>query len=53
MNVGSWLLLATAVSLIVHGAFIAGLLVVARREDARTLTGFAPDRVVMFRRLVA
>lgn len=39
--------------LVIYGAFIAWLLIVGRRQDARALAGFVPDCVVLFRRLLA
>lgn len=48
-----WLLLFTAVSVVVYALFVAWLLLNGRRQDARALAGFVPDCVVLFRRLLA
>lgn len=43
------LLIATAV---IYVAFVVGLIVAGRRQDARALAGFIPDCIVLFRRLL-
>jgi uncharacterized membrane protein YkvA (DUF1232 family) len=45
-------LIAILVLLAAYAAFIAGLLVAGRREDARAWAGFVPDCVVLFKRLL-
>lgn len=47
-----WLLVAATITLVIYGAFVAWLMIVGRREDARALAGFVPDCVVLFRRLL-
>jgi uncharacterized membrane protein YkvA (DUF1232 family) len=47
-----WLLLAAAVALGLYVGFVAWLLLVGRREDARAVAGLVPDCVVLFRRLL-
>ena len=47
-----WLLVAFGVSLLLYLAFVAFLVVAGRREDARALAGFIPDRAVLTARLL-
>lgn len=52
MTAWHWLLLVAAGALILYAAFVGGLLLAGRREDARALAGFVPDCVVLVRRLL-
>ena len=52
MSLGRWLLVAGAAALLLYALAVLALLVVGRRGDARALAGFAPDCVVLFRRLL-
>jgi uncharacterized membrane protein YkvA (DUF1232 family) len=47
-----WLLIAAGACATIYLAFIAWLLLAGRRSDARSLAGFSPDCVVLFRRLL-
>jgi uncharacterized membrane protein YkvA (DUF1232 family) len=46
------LLIATGVTVAVYAAFVIGLLLAGRRQDPRTIVGFIPDCIVLFRRLL-
>lgn len=51
----SWsqaLLTAAIAALALYAAFVAALVIAARRQDARALAGFIPDCIVLFRRLL-
>jgi len=48
----AWLLVSFGVALLVYAAFVAFLVVVGRREDARALAGFVPDCAVLTTRLL-
>lgn len=52
VNWWQWLLIAAGVALVIYAAFVIGLLLVGRRQDARAVAGFVPDCVVLFRRLL-
>jgi uncharacterized membrane protein YkvA (DUF1232 family) len=47
-----WLLAASAVALLLWGAFVALLFSIGRRGDARALAGFIPDCIVLVGRLL-
>lgn len=51
MELWPWGVLGAGAALYV--AFVAALLVVGRRSDARALAGFIPDCVILLRRLLA
>jgi uncharacterized membrane protein YkvA (DUF1232 family) len=51
MSAGKWLLLSFAVLLGVYVTFVASLLVLGRRENARAIAGFVPDCAVLLSRL--
>lgn len=42
-----------AVALLAYAAFVVGLVISGRREQARALAGLVPDCIVLFRRLLA
>jgi uncharacterized membrane protein YkvA (DUF1232 family) len=46
------LVIAVLAALALYAAFVAGLVIAGRREDARALAGFIPDCIVLFRRLL-
>lgn len=48
-----WLALALGVVALVWLALVVALLVVGRREEARSFAGFIPDCIVLLRRLLA
>jgi len=48
----SWPLAALVACLGLYAAFVAGLVVAGRRDDARALAGFIPDCLVLVRRLM-
>src|SRR5436309_368156 len=47
------LLIATGVSVAVYAAFVIWLLLAGRHQDSRTIAGFIPDCIILFRRLLA
>jgi uncharacterized membrane protein YkvA (DUF1232 family) len=47
-----WGLVALAVLLLAYAGFLGVLILLGRGEDARALTRFVPDCVVLFRRLI-
>jgi uncharacterized membrane protein YkvA (DUF1232 family) len=47
-----WGLVALAVLLLAYASFVGVLILLGRGEDARALTRFVPDCVVLFRRLI-
>jgi uncharacterized membrane protein YkvA (DUF1232 family) len=51
MSWWQWLLISLAVLLAVYGGFVAGLVVLGRRADARALVSFIPDCIVLVTRL--
>jgi uncharacterized membrane protein YkvA (DUF1232 family) len=51
MSWWQWLLISLAVLLAVYGGFVAWLVVLGRREDARALVSFIPDCIVLVTRL--
>jgi uncharacterized membrane protein YkvA (DUF1232 family) len=53
MSWWNWLLLSAAIVVGVYAAFVGGLVVAGRRQDARALAGFIPDCVILFRRLLS
>ena len=52
MTAWEWGLVALAVLLLAYAGFLGMLIALGRREDARALTRFVPDCVVLFRRLI-
>jgi uncharacterized membrane protein YkvA (DUF1232 family) len=46
------LLIGLAVTLGLYAAFVAGLVLAGRRDDARAWAGFIPDCIILFRRLL-
>jgi uncharacterized membrane protein YkvA (DUF1232 family) len=48
----AWLLVALGAFLLLYAGFVALLVVVGRREEARALAGFIPDCAVLTRRLL-
>jgi uncharacterized membrane protein YkvA (DUF1232 family) len=52
MSWWNWLLASAAIVVGIYAAFIAGLVVAGRRQDARALAGFIPDCLILFRRLL-
>jgi uncharacterized membrane protein YkvA (DUF1232 family) len=50
--VPAWVLIAIAAALGAYVLFVAMLVVLGRREQARALAGFIPDCIVLFRRLL-
>ncbi len=48
----AWLLVSFGVALLLYAAFVAFLVGVGRREDARALAGFIPDCAVLTARLL-
>jgi uncharacterized membrane protein YkvA (DUF1232 family) len=52
MSWWQWLLVSLAAILAVYAAFVAWLVVLGRRDDARALATFIPDCVVLVTRLV-
>jgi uncharacterized membrane protein YkvA (DUF1232 family) len=46
------LVIAVLAALALYAAFVAGLVIAGRRDDARALAGFIPDCIVLFRRLL-
>jgi uncharacterized membrane protein YkvA (DUF1232 family) len=53
MSWWNWLLLSAATVVGIYAAFIGGLVVAGRRQDARALAGFIPDCLILFRRLLS
>lgn len=53
MSWWNWLLLSAAIVVSIYAAFIGGLVVAGRRQDARALAGFIPDCLILFRRLLS
>ena len=51
-EVEKWLLVSAGCTVILYGVFIAALLALGRRQDARAWAGFVPDCVVLFKRLL-
>jgi len=51
MSSWQWLLVSLAVVLGVYAAFVAWLVVLGRRDDARALATFIPDCIVLVTRL--
>jgi uncharacterized membrane protein YkvA (DUF1232 family) len=51
MSWWQWLLVSFAVVLAVYAAFVAWLVVLGRRDDARALATFIPDCIVLVTRL--
>jgi len=49
----SWILIAGGACVALYAAFVAWLVMLGRREDARALAGFIPDCIVLLRRLLA
>jgi uncharacterized membrane protein YkvA (DUF1232 family) len=47
-----WGLVALAVLVLAYAGFLGALIALGRRDDARALTRFVPDCVVLFRRLI-
>lgn len=47
-----WLLVAAGAASVLYAAFVASLLALGRREDARALAGFVPDCAVLVSRLL-
>jgi uncharacterized membrane protein YkvA (DUF1232 family) len=45
-------LIGFGAAIALYASFVAALLVLGRRSDARALAGFVPDCVVLFRRLL-
>jgi uncharacterized membrane protein YkvA (DUF1232 family) len=52
MAAWQWLLLGLGVALAVYAAAVAALVLAGRRGDARALTTFIPDCVLLFRALL-
>jgi uncharacterized membrane protein YkvA (DUF1232 family) len=52
MSWSNWLLLSAAIVVGIYAAFIGGLVVAGRRQDARALAGFIPHCLILFRRLL-
>jgi uncharacterized membrane protein YkvA (DUF1232 family) len=52
MQAWQWVLVGLGLTLLVYALFVAVLLVVGRRTDARALATFIPDCLVLFRGLV-
>jgi uncharacterized membrane protein YkvA (DUF1232 family) len=52
MSWWAWLLIGVGVFCVVWGAFVVLLVVLGRRSDARALTTFIPDCIVLVTRLV-
>ena len=48
-----WALVAVAIVLVAYAAFVAVLVALGRREDARAVARFIPDCLVLVRRLIA
>jgi uncharacterized membrane protein YkvA (DUF1232 family) len=48
-----WLLVSAGVALAVYAAFVLALIIVGRKEAARSVARFIPDCIVLFRRLLA
>jgi uncharacterized membrane protein YkvA (DUF1232 family) len=48
-----WLLVVAACLLVVYAAFVVALIVVGRRQGARSVARFIPDCIVLLRRLLA
>jgi uncharacterized membrane protein YkvA (DUF1232 family) len=53
MSWWNWLLLSAAIVAGIYAAFIGGLVVAGRRQDARALARFIPDCLILFRRLLS
>ena len=53
MSAWEWISVGLGATLLAYGAFVAGLVAVGRRSEARALAGFIPDCIVLFRRLLA
>jgi uncharacterized membrane protein YkvA (DUF1232 family) len=53
MSPTGWVLLVVAAFGALYALFVVALCALGRREDARALSGFLPDCIVLFRRLVA
>jgi uncharacterized membrane protein YkvA (DUF1232 family) len=53
MSWWNWLLLSAAIVVGIYAAFIGGLVVAGRQQDARALAGFIPDCLILFRRLLS
>jgi len=51
MSWWQWLLVSLAVALGVYAAFVAWLVILGRRDDARALATFIPDCIVLVTRL--
>ena len=47
-----WLLVSIAVFAVVYAGFLAALVLVGRRSDARALATFIPDCIVLVKRLI-
>jgi uncharacterized membrane protein YkvA (DUF1232 family) len=47
-----WACIGFGIAVAVYALFVAVLLLLGRRSDARALAGFVPDCVVLFRRLL-
>jgi uncharacterized membrane protein YkvA (DUF1232 family) len=52
MSLPEALLIAAIAALALYAAFVVALVIAGRRQDARALTGFIPDCIVLFRRLL-
>lgn len=52
MSFWEWMLIGLAVTAAVYLGFIALLVLVGRREEAKTFARFIPDCIVLFRRLL-
>jgi hypothetical protein len=48
----SWVLIGLAVALVIYAAFVAWLVIVGRRGEARALATFIPDCIVLVTRLI-
>ena len=48
----SWAWIALAGAVLLYLAFVLGLVLAGRREDARAWAGFIPDCLVLFKRLL-
>jgi uncharacterized membrane protein YkvA (DUF1232 family) len=47
-----WAFIGVGIALAIYAVFVAALLVLGRRGDARALAGFVPDCAVLFRRVL-
>lgn len=53
MTEWEYLLIATGLALTIYAGLVFALIIFGRRQDARALAGFIPDRIFLFRRLLA